>query len=223
MICPGCGKQFSDETSVCPRCACPLKDIDSSVNSITAGAKADPNGHAPAAGGEAGGKAEVYTPAAPPLYGRQKITVAEIIGCLAAALVIALMIYGDYEMKVYRTRSDVIEAEYAVKVLQQRVAIPPFKPAAGLARYFNALTLSALAAVMFFCLSVCSYLRMKSPFYKIISAAMAAAAVYFLADSNCSYLFTKEEAVGIKIIAYVFGGFCFTHLFYILERKIERL
>lgn len=224
MICPECGKQFSDEVSVCPHCACPLEDIDASVNSITAGAKADLNGAAPpSAGGDNGGSAEVYTAAPPPLYDRQKLTAVEIIACFAAALFIAVTLYGDYETRVYRSRSDLTEAEYAVMVLRQNVAIPPFNPAGGISRYFNAVTIFALPAIMFFCLSMCSYLRIKSPFYKIISVILAAAAVYFLADANYSYLFTKEEAVGLKIISYVFGGFCFTHLFYILERKIERL
>lgn len=223
MICPECGKQFPDEVSVCPHCACQLEDIDVSVNSITAGAKAGTEGAVPPAGDDTGGNADVYMPAAPPLYDRQKLTIVEIISCFAAALFIALLIYHSYEMKLYKMRPDVNRAEFAVRTLQQNVEIPPFEPAGGIARYFNAVTIFALPAIMFFCLSMCSYLRIKSPFYKIISVILAAAALYFLADANYSYLFTKEEAVGLKIISYVFGGFCFTHLFYILERKIERL
>jgi len=222
MICPECGKQFSDEVSVCPHCACPLKDIEASVNSILAGTKAGPDEAAPPAGDETG-SADVYTPAEPPLYNRQKPTAAEIISCFVAGLFIALMLYGDYEMKRYMKRSDVREAEYAVRFLGQNVEIPPFKPAGGIARYFNAVTIFAVPAIMFFCLSMCSYLRIKSPFYKIISVALAALAVYFLAESRRVWVFTDEEIIGIKIISYVFGGFCFTHLFYILERKIERL
>ena len=223
MICPECGKQFSDETSVCPHCACQLKDIDLSVNSIMAGTKADPNGAAPAAGDDTGGSAYVYTPAEPPLYDRQKLTAVEIIGCFAVALFIALLLYHDYEMKLYRMRPDVNRAEFAVRALRQNVEIPPFEPAGGTARYFNAITMFALPAIMFFCLSMCSYLRIKSPFYKIICVALAALAVYFLAETRRVWMFTTEEAVGLKIIAFVFGGFCFTHLFYIIERKIERL
>jgi hypothetical protein len=222
MICPGCGKQFSDELSVCPGCDCSLKDIDSSVNLILAGTQAGPDDASPPAADETG-SAEVYTPAASPLYDRQKPTAAEIISCFIVGIFIATILYGDYEMKLYRTRPDVSHAEFAARTLRQNVEIPPFEPAGGIARYFNAVTLFALPAIMFFCLSMCSYLRMKSPFYKIISVTLAALAVYFLADANCSYLITKEEAVGLKIISYVFGGFCFTHLFYILERKIERL
>jgi hypothetical protein len=222
MICPECGKQFSDEVSVCPHCACPLKDIEASVNSILAGTKADPDEAAPPAAGEAG-SADAYTPSAPPLYDRQKLTVVEIISCFAVGLFIALMLYGDYEMKLYMKRPDVREAEHAIRFPGQNVEIPPFKPAGGIARYFNAITMFALPAIMFFCLSMCSYLRIKSPFYKIISVTLAALAVFFLSESRRVWMFTTEEIVGIQIISYVFGGFCFTHLFYILERKIERL
>jgi len=205
IICPECGKQFSNKATACPQCACPVNKVEPNDNSTRMKVNLTE------VRASSGNTESVSNK-------RQKLSPGQIIFFMLFAFLTAGIISADHEKHKFRIAMYTYFGDVASHVSDRDID-SAWESEIGNRSLFTTVSMLSFPAILFFCLGMSTYAYPKNGFVKGFGGIIGTMIIITISEV-LRYHFPPLEVTVFTILFYIFGGYCFTHLFYIIENKI---